>query len=83
MTKITIRHYGPLIYPGNPISLEELARSQNVLPLADVRALFNTWPGEEDDGFEATIDELRHPTQKGATTILSPAPARGFPRRGQ
>ncbi len=42
-------------------SLEDLSHSQDVQPLADVRALFGTWPGEEDDGFEAAIDELRHP----------------------
>lgn len=41
-------------------SLEELALAQNVKPLSDVRDLFGTWPGEVDDGFEETIDELRH-----------------------
>ncbi|MGI6353963.1 MAG: hypothetical protein GX937_03970 [Lentisphaerae bacterium] len=41
-------------------SLEELALRQNVQPLANVRALFGTWPGDDDDGFEASIDELRH-----------------------
>jgi hypothetical protein len=41
-------------------TLDELALAQNVKPIADVRALFGTWPGEEDDGFEAAIDELRH-----------------------
>jgi len=58
-----------LLPQGTPISrdfwesptLEELALSQDVHPMADVRALFGTWPGEEDDGFEAAIDELRHP----------------------
>ena len=45
-------------------SLEDLAHSQNVQPVPDVRALFGTWPGEEDDGFEAAIDELRHPDSK-------------------
>ena len=40
-------------------TLEELARSQNVQPMMDVRTLFGTWPGEKDDGFEAAIDELR------------------------
>ena len=45
-------------------SLENLAHSQNVQPLADVRALFGTWPGEEDDGFEEAIDELCHPGSK-------------------
>ena len=61
-----------LLPHGTPISrafwesptLEELARSQNVQPMADVRALFGTWPGEENDGFEAAIDELRHPGAK-------------------
>lgn len=41
-------------------TLDELARAQNVSPMADVRALFGTWPGEINDGFEETIDELRH-----------------------
>ena len=40
-------------------TLNELAKAQNVQPTVDVRALFGTWPGEEDDGFEAVIDELR------------------------
>ena len=59
-----------LLPKGTPISrgfwesptLDELAESQNVKPMADVRALFGTWPGEEDDGFEEAIDELRHPS---------------------
>ena len=42
-------------------TLEELARSQNVKPMADVQPLFGTWPGRENDGFEAAIDALRHP----------------------
>ena len=42
-------------------TFEELARLQNVQPIADARALFGTWPGEENDGFEAAIEELRHP----------------------
>ena len=45
-------------------TLEELARSQNVQPIADVRALFCTWPGEENDEFEAAIEELRHSDTK-------------------
>ena len=45
-------------------SLEDLAHSQDVQPLADVRTLFGTWPGEEDDGFEEAINELRHPGSK-------------------
>lgn len=58
-----------LLPQGTPISpgfwesptLEELALAQDVQPLADVRVLFGTWPGAEDDGFEESIDELRHP----------------------
>ncbi len=45
-------------------TLEELARAQNVKPIADVRALFGTWPGEINDGFEAAIEELRHSDTK-------------------
>ena len=41
-------------------TLEELARAQDVRPMTDVRTLFGTWPGEADDGFEASIDDLRH-----------------------
>jgi len=46
-------------------TLEELARSQVVRPMADVRAIFGSWPGEENDGFEAAIDELRHANMAG------------------
>ncbi len=57
-----------LLPQGTPISrdfwesptLDELAAVQNVKPMVDVRALFGTWPGEVDDGFEEAIDELRH-----------------------
>jgi hypothetical protein len=46
-------------------TIEALARSQDVQPMADVRAMFGTWPGEENDAFEASIDELRHPDTAG------------------
>lgn len=57
-----------LLPQGTPISrgfwtsptLDELAQAQNVRPMTDVRTLFGTWPGEMNDGFEETIDELRH-----------------------
>ena len=57
-----------LLPQGTPVSrdfwespsLDDLAAAQNVEPMADVRALFGTWPGEVDDGFEEAIDELRH-----------------------
>ena len=41
-------------------TLEELAKAQNVGPL-DARSLMGKWPGDDDDGFEDAIDELRHP----------------------
>ena len=50
-------------------TLAELARSQNVEPMADAQPMFGTWPGQENDGFEAAIDALRHPgaeTDKGS-----------------
>jgi len=57
-----------LLPQGTPISrsfwespsLEDLAQAQDVKPLSDVRVLFGTWPGDTDDGFENSIDELRH-----------------------
>jgi hypothetical protein len=57
-----------LLPQGTPISrsfwespsLEDLAQAQDVKPLSDVRVLFGTWPGDTDDGFEDSIDELRH-----------------------
>ncbi len=57
-----------LLPQGTPIALdfwesptlEELVQAQNVSPMTDIRALFGTWPGEINDGFEETIDELRH-----------------------
>jgi len=42
------------------LPLDELAIVQNVQPMRDIRMLFGTWPGEENDGFEEDIDELRH-----------------------
>ena len=62
-----------LLPQGTPISrgfwesptLDELAEAQNVKPLADVKALFGTWPGEADDGFEEAINELRHSSISG------------------
>ncbi len=40
-------------------TIEELALLQNVRPVEDVRIIFGTWPGEEDDGFEDAIEQLR------------------------
>lgn len=41
-------------------TLDELAQAQQVKPMTDIRALFGTWPGDKDDGFEEAIDALRH-----------------------
>lgn len=41
-------------------TLKGLAKAQGVLPIEDVRVFYGTWPGEQDDGFEALIDEHRH-----------------------
>lgn len=57
-----------LLPQGTPVSrgfwesptLDELAVAQSVSPLSDVRALFGTWPGGDDDGFESAVDDLRH-----------------------
>ena len=62
-----------LLPQGTPIArdfwqsptLEELAQAQNVQPMVDVRLLFGTWPGEQNDGFEEAIDELRHQSYAG------------------
>lgn len=40
-------------------TLDELARAQYVRPL-DTAALRGAWPGEDGDGFEEAIEELRH-----------------------
>lgn len=58
-----------LLPQGTPISygfwespnLDDLAQTQNVQPMHDVRSLFGTWPGELDDHFERIIDDLRYP----------------------
>lgn len=41
-------------------TVEELALLQDVKPIEDIRILFGTWPGEENDGFEETIEKLRN-----------------------
>ena len=46
-------------------TIEELAASQGVNPMADVHVLFGTWPGEDDDGFEDSIHELRQQSIAG------------------
>lgn len=43
----------------NSPELDDLARTQGVGSVHDIRSLFGTWPGESDDGFEELIDDLR------------------------
>ena len=40
-------------------SLRALAQSQSIGPMKNVESLFGTWPGEEHDGFEEAVSELR------------------------
>lgn len=49
--------------PWESLTLEELAKLQNVGPIKDIRDLFGTWPGDVDDGFEKDINRLRHPEE--------------------
>jgi len=57
-----------LLPKGTPVSqdfwesptLDDLAQSQQVQPIADVRTLFGTWPGDDDDGFEVSVRDLRN-----------------------
>ena len=37
------------------------AEMPEVDPIIDPSSLAGTWPGEDDDGFEESIDKLRHP----------------------
>lgn len=39
--------------------IEELAQIQGIKPIDDITALFGTWPGEPDDGFEEDVHNLR------------------------
>jgi len=41
------------------VSVEDLAKSQDVVPMHNVEALFNTWPGEDGDGCDEALNELR------------------------
>ena len=65
-----VRQYEPVagIFWDSP-TLEQLARAQNVKPMTDVEALFGTWPGDEDDGFEAAVDELRYPAGENSFPV--------------
>ena len=46
------------------MSIEKLAKKQNVKPIDDIRTLSGTWPDDDDDGFEEMIDELRHKNER-------------------
>lgn len=49
----------PIVYDfWTPLTLDQLAKAQSVGPL-DVDAVLGTWPGDDDDGFEEAVDELR------------------------
>lgn len=40
-------------------TIDELARQQRVQPVDNIEALYGTWPGETDDGFEQFVEDLR------------------------
>jgi hypothetical protein len=40
-------------------TIEELAEQQGVKPVADIRLLYGTWPGDPNDDFENFVNELR------------------------
>lgn len=42
-----------------PQTIEELAESQGVKVLSDTSVLFDTWPDDENDGFEEAIRKIR------------------------
>jgi len=48
-------------------SIEELATAQDVHRLVDVKVLFGTWPGGENDGFEDSIRLLRDRSLAGGS----------------
>lgn len=57
-------------------TLHELAKAQNVGPL-DPAALRGTWPGEDDDGFNDAVEELRHGRPKETSDSASADSAGG------
>lgn len=54
-------------------TLDELAESQNVKPMGDVRALFGTWPGEEGDGSD-DFDHNAPPILETFAKIMADVP---------
>lgn len=48
------------------VSVEDLAKAQDVGPMHNVEALFHTWPGEDGDGFEEAVNELRRAAREAA-----------------
>lgn len=42
------------------ITIDELAKNQNVKSVDNIKEIFGTWPGENEDGFEESVTELRH-----------------------
>ncbi|MDP8238564.1 MAG: hypothetical protein P9X24_05710 [Candidatus Hatepunaea meridiana] len=52
-------------------TIEELAETQGVSVMSDVEALFGTWPGENDDGFEDAIHKLRQRDVSEKYTLTS------------
>jgi len=53
---------GPLNF-WSSLSVDELAKMQNVKPTMNIESLAGTWPGEDDDGFEDDIKSMRESSQ--------------------
>jgi len=49
-------------------TLEQLAEAQGIQPIQDISALFGSWPGEMDDGFEDSILDLRRQSLAGRSS---------------
>jgi len=45
-------------------TLDDLAQKMKIQPATNIQELFGTWPGEENDGFESEIREIRHWVKK-------------------
>jgi hypothetical protein len=64
-----------LIPQGSPLpadfwrspNLDDLAETQGIRPVKNIQALFGTWPGDKDDGFEDEIHSMRQASIAGDT----------------
>lgn len=43
------------------MTIDEIAKSQNLGPITNTNEIYGAWPGDIDDDFELLIRELRQP----------------------